>query len=117
MNSYFPSSSDYSQAKERILYIFSIISEEDRVNIVSEYVMNENKIRNYSKLDIKILIPMLDYLPDDIKIDILSKSDSVDLFKFMGELNQIAQNKRYKRNTRKKYEKYYEICQKALATE
>lgn len=102
--------------KNRMLFVFNMISENDKFSIISEYITNENNMRSYHCLDEDILIPMLDNLSDDLKIEALSKSDSVELFRFMGKLNELAKDRErlYLKN-RRKYAKYYEICQKALA--
>ena len=111
---FYTGSSSTLENRKRIIYIFTIISEEDRINILSEYVLNENNIRGY-EIDKEIFIPMINFISDELKVKILSKSDPVVLFKFMSEVNRIAENKkRYKKKERKEYEKYYEICQKAL---
>ena len=109
-------SSGSSTTKNRILFVFNMISENDKFNIISEYITNENNIRNYHRLDEDILIPMLDNLSNDLKIEVISKSDSVELFRFMGKLNELAKDReRLYLKDRRKYAKYYEICQKALA--
>lgn len=101
------------QPRKRIIYIFNIILEEDRKNILSEYIINENNIRGY-EIDKLIFIPMINCFSDSLKVELISKSDTAVLLKLMSELNGIAQNKRYDRKKRKEYSKYYEICKKAL---
>ena len=97
----------------RLIFIIENLSEEEKINIITKYVINKEEIRGKQSLEVDVLLPMLDYLPDDKKVQILSKANSVELLSLMGKFNYRKRDS-WRRKTRKYYENYYDICNEAL---
>ena len=97
-----------------ILFITECLSEEERKKLIIRYLKTT---QNYNGDDIvintKILLSMLDYLPDELKVNVLTNARPVDLVRMMGEVHKhtnlwVTLNVMY-------YKKYYVIFKKALA--
>ena len=102
---------EFDGDEEIIFFIFQRLPEENRVEIVTEYLqgkIKDNYYGEYEHLDYpmpilkEILLPMTDYLNEEQKIKVFSKAKTKDLLKIMSEIN--SEYKSLGRfNKRKKY--------------
>ena len=112
--------------KEKILFVISTISDEDKIYIITQYMQGPKEDdETYWRVEKEMLFDMLEYLSEDLQIETLSKANPVELFKIMSSYNNdarlsIANSKRYflkkqKNEDAELYRKRYNICKQALA--
>ena len=108
--------SDFFEGNSRlILFIVECLSEEDRKDIIVKYLRKTvNNNEDEMVINTNILLSMLDYLPDGLKVNVLTNARPVDLAKIMGEVLKEEKKSFPFTNEKKYYKKHYETLRKVL---
>lgn len=98
-----------------VRFVCECLSDEDRVQLVKAYIQSTETISGYTlKINREHLLTMLNYLPDELKVEVLANAKPADLIRIMGEINQIASNRKIKKASRKRYQEYYNIFKEVM---
>lgn len=111
--------------KEKVLFVMSTISDEDKIEIITKYLEGpKEEDESYWSIEKEILFDMLEFLSENLQIEILSKSNPAELFKFMSEYNHSLEYlldtkglflKKHEKQRIEECKKRYNICKQALA--
>ena len=99
-----------------VKFVCECLCIEDKIQLIKEYLQSEKNAMYIDELIINRdhLLMLLDYLPDEFKVEALTNARPVDLIRIMGEINAISKDWRNTRKVRKYYKDYYEIFKKVL---
>ena len=99
--------------KEKIIAIFKMLSDEEKIQILSDYLNRKIKNKQYEghyvPIYLDVLLPILDILSQEQKIKVFSEIDIEELIKIMYRLNS-----EFNRSSEGYYKNYYNICKKVL---
>lgn len=99
-----------------VKFVCECLCIEDRVQLIKEYLQSEKTtlFRDDLIINRNHLLMLLDYLPDEFKVEALSNALPTDLIRIMGEINSISKDWTNSKKVRKYYKDYYEIFKKVL---
>lgn len=99
-----------------VKFVCECLCIEDKIQLIKGYLQSQKTSEYSNELIINRdhLLMLLDYLPDEFKIEALTNARPVDLIRIMGEINAISKDWRNTKKVRKYYKNYYEIFKKVL---